>query len=794
MSEPVELSGLGKAALAYAQLGWQVFPLYPRDVKPMRLCDGCGERLTAKRTACSKCGREHGPTSITTTDAEQIRRWWTAEPKANIGIRCGGDTRLVVVNCTADGSVHGEASLAALEAKHGPLPVTPRQRTSQHKQPDGSMQRGVQYAFEVGPIVTVHGSVDKVGPGITVHGEDAYIVAAPSLHPSGVRYEWDADRKPSKTPRAMMPEWLLDLCTGKPKPPPRQRIKRPETPGVSQAWVNAVLDGEYARVVDAEKSRQVKALSAAAFKLGQIVGGKALDEGTARAQLESAAEVCGLAEEQGAEEVEKIITAGMNAGVSVPREAPEDKPKERAPYQPPYSPKPQLRAVGGSAVPASEAEAVKASDLKPVTSKGWIPEDWHKYVLFKSDEHRVMQPKVLTNAIACLMYRRELADLFVLNKRSMEVIVTRKPMWTVNGDPYPRQMLDVVDVVGTAAHLETLGLRLGKEAVDAAINYAAKEREFDPVMDKLTSFVWDGIPRLDFWLTELLGADDNDFVKQAGAKWMIAACARIMNPGCKFDHMLVLVGDQGLEKSTVLRILAETLAIGVYSDRLSPLKDKDSMLELFGKVIIEMAELAVLKGADIDTIKRFLSAQDDNFRLPYGRRTMMAKRGCVFAGTVNPDGMGFLTDPTGGRRFWPVKVTKHGAVAIAREAPQLWAEALHRYREGERWWIEDPEVMKLAYDAVQEHTSWDIWAPEIDRYIEQTPRVKVEMVLAHLGVKMDRQDARMQQRVIHHLKKRGMVSNVKKINGENSRDWVMPSDKPTPKSDLFEEDPGPEER
>jgi len=266
-----------------------------------------------------------------------------------------------------------------------------------------------------------------------------------------------------------------------------------------------------------------------------------------------------------------------------------------------------------------------------------------------------------------------------------------------------------------------------------------------------------------------------------------------MQPGCKFDHMLVLVGEQDLGKSRCLRLLAEALAPDVYTDRLSSLKEKDSMIELLGKVVVEMAEMVAIQGASVEQIKRFLSAQEDDLRMPWDRTTSRLPRSCVFAGTINPDGLGFLTDPTGSRRFWPVTVTKADFVAVAAEAAQMWAEALVRYEAGEHWWIEDAVLRQAAVDAAAEHTEFDVWAPRIDEIISTKTFVRCDQVLRDLGLDVNQMGRREQHRVAHHLRKAGWRQAVWRQGGINTRGWAAPRgarlvDEP------IDDDPGPEDR
>lgn len=792
MTEAPRLSKLGLAALAYARLGWRVFTCYPRGKKPMGLCNSqdvetgafCDARLPArdkhtKESTCKKCGTVHAEKMglyAATTDEATITRWWTVEPKANIGIRTGDGLLFLDVDVpdVDEGKLDdGEASLAALIAAHEPLPLTPCQQTGQKKQVDGTMRRGRQYAFSVEG--EYRNTASGIGAGLDTRGDGGYVVAHPSIHPSGVQYEWDAIARPSKTPLAPAPAWLLALLTAPKKlsevaAPRSPAGERPAVDVGGDKWVKAAVDGEYDRAALAPPGQRNKDLNTAAFKLGQLVGGGVLVEATARSTLQAAAEKSGWAADEGAAAVEAVIDSGLAAGMKSPRSAP-----ERAAYHPPTTTT-QMRVVVDNTVPEPEkkkrTKKEEEETAKPVPRTGWMIEDWEDHCEFKPDS-RILAPKVVRNAIAVLLHRAEFADLFLLNKRSHTVIVTRKPPWTANGHPYPRNLMDV-DITGFQSAAENLGLRLNRSAYADAINFAARERDFDPVAKSLAGFVWDGTERLDHWLVDYMGADDNSFTRAVGAKWMIAAVERIMRPGCKFDYMLVLEGPQGIMKSTALRMLAEALAPDVFSDRLSPLKNKDSMIELMGKVIVEVAELAAFRGTDAESIKRFLSAQDDDLRLPWDKTTSRLLRGCVFAGTLNPDGAGWLDDPTGGRRFWPVTVTKLDRDRFEKDAPQLWAEARIRYEIGERTFIDDDEVLQLANNEVAARTVDDVWAEKIDTFVAERDRVRVSEILSELGIATDRQDNSHSKRVTSHLLKREWRRRITKMGGKSVREWLAP--------------------
>ena len=217
-----------------------------------------------------------------------------------------------------------------------------------------------------------------------------------------------------------------------------------------------------------------------------------------------------------------------------------------------------------------------------------------------------------------------------------------------------------------------------------AVLVAAMERAFHPIRDYLTNLpAWDGVERLDTLLIDKLQADNNAYVRAVTRKTLVAAVARIFEPGVKFDEMLVLVGMQGIGKSTIFRELGGPW----FNDSLSisDMRDKTAAEKLQGYWIIEVGELAGLKKMDVETVKGFLSRQDDIYRASYGAKAENHPRQCIIVGSTNTE-TGFLRDVTGNRRFWPVKLHKKDQYVRSlkrSEIDQIWAEAFMWYTLGE---------------------------------------------------------------------------------------------------------------
>lgn len=240
-----------------------------------------------------------------------------------------------------------------------------------------------------------------------------------------------------------------------------------------------------------------------------------------------------------------------------------------------------------------------------------------------------------------------------------------------------------------------------------AVNATADKKAYHPVKTYLEGLTWDGTPRLDSLLIDYLGAEDTLYTRAVSRKAFVAAVARIMDPGCKFDCMTVLVGKQGRFKSTILSIMGGQW----FSDSLRTFEGKDAEERLRGVWLIEVSELQAFDRSSVEAIKGFLSKQSDSYRPAYGHLLREFPRQCIFFGTTNtPD---FLRDTTGGRRFWPIDIdeqerTKSVVNDLPKERDQIWAEAVTRYRAGEQLYLTG-EVELAALHIQEDHREVDAW-------------------------------------------------------------------------------------
>ena len=241
----------------------------------------------------------------------------------------------------------------------------------------------------------------------------------------------------------------------------------------------------------------------------------------------------------------------------------------------------------------------------------------------------------------------------------------------------------------------------GRGNIDSALDIHASVHAFNDVQDYLNKLTWDGTERLDTLFIDYLGAEDNEYNRAVTRKIFAAAVARAMTPGVKFDNMLILCGDQGVGKSTLL----DKMSRGWFNDSISTFEGKEASELLQGVWLVEIAELDAFRKSDISRIKQFLSLRADRYRAAYGRHVKELPRSCVFFGTCN--NFAFLQDTTGNRRFWPVDIlieppTRSAFNLLDEDIDQLWAEAKVRWQLGEELYLKG-ELDEMARLKQEEH-------------------------------------------------------------------------------------------
>ena len=312
----------------------------------------------------------------------------------------------------------------------------------------------------------------------------------------------------------------------------------------------------------------------------------------------------------------------------------------------------------------------------------------------------------------------------------------------------------------------TYNLTVPTALVSEGLRLVASQVRYHPVQDYLASLTWDGVERVDTWLEDYLGA--TDVPRGVGRRFLLSVARRVLEPGCKVDTTLILVGEQGIGKSSALRTLLPETAW--FSDTPIDLRSKDAYLAMQGVWLYEVSELSAWRARDAESIKAFLSAQVDRFRPPYGRNMVTLPRQTVFVGTTNE--AEFLDDPTGSRRFWPVRVGDCSVEALGEDRDQLWAEASMRARAGEQHWLDRGEAAELI-EAQGEYQRRDPWEEKVEAFIAVRDEVSAAEVLTDaLALDSAGQHRGAAMRLAGLLKSLGWRKKRVRRGGHNARVWV----------------------
>lgn len=701
MTEPIQFDEAKRlqALLAYAKRGWFIFPCFEINDK--------GNCSCPKGANCGSPGKHpRTPNGFknATTDKTQILAWAKKWPRANWGIDCGA-SRLAVVD--VDPRSHGDESLAALEKAHAELPPTIRACTG---------GGGQHYLFSFPEGEEVASAVLDLG--IELKAVGGYIIVAPSNHISGHFYRWDAGGHPKDTEPAEIPQWILTRIGTK-------ETKQYEKGGtVDQGFLGAAFN--------------------AAGWLGRAVGpDKAAarcpweDEHTIGTRYDSSTVIFGP-------------TKGYRVGwfwcshghcqrnrtlkdvlAQLP-EAAKKKAREELQLDPQYSPEQE------------EAQRQVAQQIQAVG------EDWAKLlrrnqegVITKDAGNAALILANLEDWRGCLEY-----DSFA------DRIRWARPVPELSGLPAPRPGDDLADHHVLYVHhwlAKLRGVAFTKQAIQDALELAAKANERHPVRDWLSSLQWDRKPRAATWLSKYLGAADDPYTHAVGRWWLISAVARIFTPGCQADHLVVLEGEQGAGKSTAARILGGEFFLANLPD----ITNKDAAQVLQGHWIVEIGELDAFRGAAGTRVKDWVTRTVDSYRPAYGRFTVRRERSCVFLGTTNE--AHYLTDSTGARRFWPVRVSGLAREELQTDRSQIWAEAKNYYDADEPWWPGEDLAAQIQEQQEERYTG-DEWERKIEQWANsREPFTIGEVLSGALNIEPSKWDRAVQTRAGGCLRRLGFV-------------------------------------
>ena len=280
------------------------------------------------------------------------------------------------------------------------------------------------------------------------------------------------------------------------------------------------------------------------------------------------------------------------------------------------------------------------------------------------------------------------------------------------------------DEADMRAYFESKYSMYSQNKMQDALQVYFSNNKVNPLLEILNRLEWDGKPRVEHFLHDVMKAEDSEYTREASRLIFAGGIHRAYEPGCKFDDMIVLIGGQGTGKTTVTRWL--NIEEQFYQE-IKTIAGKEGIEAIRGVWIGEVSELmAMTRVKEAEAVKAYITSQKDNYRPPYAKHTQTIPRRCIFIGTTNNPQ--FLTDKTGNRRFYPVKVNSDGYKLLDNEKAvreyirQAWAEAVHLYREGKLQPFAKKEVLEQIR-AAQEAAMEDDWRiGQIEQYLADTKR------------------------------------------------------------------------
>lgn len=627
-----EYPSMYDAAIEYAKKGFAVFPLKYRDKVPLT------------RNGCKDA----------TTDAAQIKAWWQKYPNANIGLATGSVSQNVFVidlDIDEDRGIDGYHSLEDWQREHGDFPETWTAITG----------RGGYHLYYRGngKIKNRAGIID----GVDIRGNGGYVVAPPSIHKNGNRYEWEYSPDEFEIAKAdNNVEYFLNHDDQK--------------HGTAFTMPNIVAAGQRNQML---------------FRFACMMQAKgASDQSVFAATMAENESSCSppLTEQ----EVRIIVSSATKYDKGKPIHI------------------------------DSEGVATRENKDDVIGNPEWV-------LNFLDCNHdkdgNIKSVKQFVHNFEIVMDKDDrFAGKIRFNEFAQQLYLCGNVPWEKEDNCRAWSSHD--DSALFSLIQADYGLKSRQDFADALKNVSMRNK-FHPVRELLDSLTWDGKEHIRSLLPEYLGAEDSDYTYQVMRLWMLGAVSRVYKPGSKFDYTIILQGSQGIGKSTFLKLMA--LDDSWFNDSLDSLDSDKAVQSLTGSWIIELAELKSLArtAGGVESVKRFLTATQDKYRIPYERRADTFYRQCVFAGTTNKDD--FLQDETGNRRFLIVQtgVKKPSKSLFVPEImdtiKQAWAEVVNIWKNEKPQLLLPESCMQEAKELQEANMADDGKRGIIQEYLEGKTQV-----------------------------------------------------------------------
>lgn len=465
------------------------------------------------------------------------------------------------------------------------------------------------------------------------------------------------------------------------------------------------------------------------------------------------------------------LDAFMKASVrpwTPPAKKSTDKPAERVerPAAPVSSASAGKPVAEARTTQQEKPEAATVTDIK--TRKTISANDSWMMDLVCNEEGKV-KPGATKNWALFLEHHKDMQGVFAWDAFKLRVMLVDCPPWC-DATKWTSRGIQDRDYSEAVMWLEARHMTPKASNIAAVIQTVAEHSSFDRLSDYLGGLKWDGAKRVENWLTYYLGIEDAPYSRTVGRGWLISSVARGLKPGCKVDTMPILEGPQGAQKSTAVRAL---YGDEFFTDGLSDIGSKDAKMEMQGVWGLEVAEMQKFNAAETNEVKKFLTQQVDRFRPPYGRSIIEAHRRCVLVGTINPEGNPYLKDATGARRFWPLTVGRIDIEAIRADRDQLWAEAVHMFRAGTPWWVQQDEQDAVEIEQ-EKRTDVDVWVDLIVPMLAGNKTILQTDIFKGLGIPSKDADWRHAGRVGRIMKKLGWIVGRDRKGGEDRAIFTNP--------------------
>lgn len=385
------------------------------------------------------------------------------------------------------------------------------------------------------------------------------------------------------------------------------------------------------------------------------------------------------------------------------------------------------------------------------------PKNW-QVNLISDDKGRLVSTS-LQNTILYLMHHRDFVGCFAYDEFKQDTLLIKCPPW-MEEEKFKIESISDIIITQTASTLEGYGLNMNIDKTARAIDVVAHENKFHSAREYFNAQEWDGVVRLETIGQDFLGCtqESDEYLGFVFKKWLTAAVKRVMEPGCKFDHVLILESQkQGLYKSQFLKAMATFTGECYHTDSvaLTDIGSKDCIMKMQGRLFVELAELSGFSQKDDNIIKNWITQTTDEVRIPYARKMVEYPRQFIFAATTN--NYDYLKDPTGNRRYWPVTIERAIDIDYLDTIKgQLWAEAVHYYRQGlfigpttqENEWAETERNKRI---------NTDIWEGTVMKAVAMVGMVefRIEDITEAMNLKMHEKNDVTAKRVANILRQNG---------------------------------------